>query len=417
MKEPVLCVVLRQQEDCVVHVLQKGRVVVLLVVQQKHVTEKDIIKEGMGMVEYCQRCVISDQRPGIVINEKGLCSACQHTEYKKTVDWVSRKKQFEKLCSLHKSNSKDNDCIVAVSSGKDSFWQVKTLKDFGMNPLLCSVWNSDWTKTGLENFETMQSVFNCEAINLHTNLDTNRKVSRVAFENWGFPAYLFDLYIYTYPLWMSIKLGIPLLFYGENVGCEYGGKNAKDISSAIDQIKNDVVRDYGTELWDKSGVHLNDIPYAKHPSNEELTKAKTDPRYFSYYFNWSGYQHMLLAKEHGWKSLNDTGEWNRKGWIDDYNQVDDFGYLVDPWMKYPKYGHRQVTDMTSRLIRDGLMTREKAVQLVREHDPILDPISLEHYLKFSGYSEREFWSIVDKFYNPNLFEKRGAKWILKNPVH
>jgi N-acetyl sugar amidotransferase len=371
----------------------------------------------MGIVKYCKSCVMSDQRPGMVIDEKtGLCSACLHAEYKKGVDWVLREKQFQKLCDKYKSNSRDNDCIVAVSSGKDSFWQVFQLKKHGMNPLLCSVWNLDFTKTGLENFETMQSVFGCEAINLHTNKEVNRKVSRVAFEHDGFPAYLWDLYIYTYPLHMSVKFDLPLLFYGENVGCEYGGKNNVETPSAIDQIKNDVVRDYGNIIWEKSGVSLCDVPYAKHPTVSELTRSKTNPQYFSYYFNWSGYQHMLIAKDHGWKSLNDTDEWDRKGWIDDYNQIDDFGYLVDPWLKYPKYGHRQVTDMTSRLIRDGLMTREKAVQLVREYDPILDPVSLEHYLKFSGYSEQEFWNIVDKFYNRNLFEKKGAKWILKNPV-
>jgi len=125
---------------------------------------------------------------------------------------------------------------------------------------------------------------------------------------------------------------------------------------------------------------------------------------------------MIQAKQYGWKSLHDTMEWDRKGWSEDYTQIDDFAYLVDPWMKWPKYGHRQVTDSCSKLIREGRMTREKAVSLVREYDSILDPISLEHYLQFSGYSERQFWDVVDKFYNKNLFVRRDGKWILKHPI-
>ena len=368
-------------------------------------------------MQYCKKCVMLSTRPGIIFDEEGICSACRHTEYKKTIDWSSRQKSFAKLCEKNRSNSDENDCVVAVSAGKDSFWQVLTLKEkFHMNPLLVSVWGFDWTKTGLQNFETMQSRFGVEAINLHTNKEINRKMSRAAFEHDGFPAWLYDRLIYTYPIWMAIKLNIPLIFYGENTSLEYGGPLKEETPSAIDQIHNDAVREYDWSLWEKVGVKKSDIPFAKFPSKELIQESQVDPRYMSYYFNWSGYEHMIQAKQYGWKSLHDTMEWDRKGWSEDYTQIDDFAYLVDPWMKWPKYGHRQVTDSCSKLIREGRMTREKAVSLVREYDSILDPISLEHYLQFSGYSERQFWDVVDKFYNKNLFVRRDGKWILKHPI-
>jgi len=369
------------------------------------------------MVKYCKKCVMSDQRPGITFNEEGICSACQHTEYKKTIDWNQRQKEFAKLCSTYRSNSDENDCLIAVSSGKDSFWQTYILKEkYKMNPLLVTVWNTDWTQTGLQNYETMQSRFGCESICLHTNREVNRKVSRALLEHDGFPAYLWDAYVYSYPIHMAIELNIPLIFYGENTSLEYGGPLKEDTPSALGQIDNDAVRKYPWSIFEKAGVKPSDIPLAKYPSKELIQESMVDPRYMSYYFNWSGYEHMMLAKQYGWKSLNDTGEWNRVGWIDDYTQIDDFAYLVDPWMKYPKYGHRQVTDSCSKLIRDGVMTREKAVELVREHDSRMDPTSYEHYLKFSGYSERQFWDIIDRFFNRNLFVKNGDIWILKDPI-
>ena len=368
-------------------------------------------------MKFCKLCVMPDTRPGIIFDSEGICSACRHAEYKKTINWQDRKKSFSKLCQKYKAQKNEYDCLIAVSSGKDSWWQVHTIKnEFGMNPLLINVYNLDFTQTGLDNYNNMLDTFGCECLSLHSNKELNKKISRIIFEKYGYTAWLFDRYIYTYPIWMSIKLGIPLVFYGENSSLEYGGPLKEDTPSAIDQINNDAVRDYGWEIFTEQGISMRDLNLALFPSPEEIATSKVDPRFMSHYFNWSGYEHMKIAKQLGFNSLNDTCEWNRKGWIDDYNQIDDFGYLVDPWLKYPKLGHRQVTDVCSRLIRDGQMTREQAIPLVREFDSILDETSLEHYLKFSGYSERQFWDIVDSHYNRSLFTKKSGTWRLKETI-
>ena len=368
-------------------------------------------------MRYCKRCVMPDTRPGIIIDDEGVCSACRHAEYKKTIDWYYREKQFRKLCDKYaRMKAGEYDCIVAVSSGKDSWWQVHTVKKYGLNPLLVSVNNLDWTETGKENFNNMLDTFGCDCIVHKSSVKLNRKISRLIFEKDGFIAWLFDQLIYTYPLHIATKFNIPLIFYGENVNVEYGGRQHEETYSAIDQINNDVVRDYGWETFTDAGISMDELVLAKPPSIEEISEAHIDPRYLSYYFNWSGYEHMQFAKSKGWKSLNDTSEWNREGYIEDYDQIDDFAYLVDPWLKYPKYGHARATDVSCYLIREGRMTREEAIQLVRKNDSKLDRTALEHYLRFSGYSEEEFWNIVDKFYNRDIFEKVDGKWKIKNPI-
>lgn len=359
----------------------------------------------------CTRCVMPDTRPGVqIIN--GLCNGCRHAEYKKTVDWEQRRKEFEKLCNKYKRQQNEFDCAIAVSSGKDSWYQIHMLKKYGMNPLLVSVDNLDWTETGKANFEKMLDVFGCECIVHKSSHSLNRKMSRIGFEHDGFIAWLFDRLIYTYPLHMATKFDIPLVIYGENVSLEYGGFQTKETLSAKEQINNDVVRDYGWDLWTSHGIKMSQLNLCQLPD-----VSKLDPCYLSYYFDWSGYKHYKLAQTLGWKSLADTGEWKREGYIEDYDQLDDFAYLVDPWLKYPKYGHARATDVACYWIRDGIITRDEAVKLVKEHDHKLDPIALEHYLKFSGYTESEFWQIVEKFYNRDLFEKKGEKWQLKNPLY
>ena len=86
-------------------------------------------------------------------------------------------------------------------------------------------------------------------------------------------------------------------------------------------------------------------------------------------------------------------------------------------MKYPKFGHASATDYASRMIRYGMLTREEAIKLVTAHDHALDPRSVREFCDFVGYSESDFWAIVDKLYNRNLFEKdKNERWILKSPI-
>ncbi|TFH39235.1 MAG: N-acetyl sugar amidotransferase, partial [ANME-2 cluster archaeon] len=41
---------------------------------------------------------------------------------------------------------------------------------------------------------------------------------------------------------------------------------------------------------------------------------------------------------------------------------------------------------------------------------------LQDFLDFTGYTPREFWEIVDKFYNKDIFENINGEWKLKNPI-
>ena len=72
------------------------------------------------------------------------------------------------------------------------------------------------------------------------------------------------------------------------------------------------------------------------------------------------------------------------------------------------------TDYASRMIRYGLLTREEGFKLIDEHDGNLDPRCVREFCQFLGYSVREFWAIIDKLYNKDIFEKDSCeKWVLK----
>lgn len=260
-------------------------------------------------MKFCKKCLMPDSRPGLTIDSQGICSACRHHEQKEKTDWQHREKLFQRLCDSYRRKSEGEfDCIIAVSSGKDSWWQVNKVKEYGLNPLLVSVDNLDWSQTGLYNRDKMLDVFNCECIVHRSSNDLNRKISKLIFEKDGFIAWLFDRLIYTYPLHMAIKFNIPLVFYGENTSYEYGGPLTKETPDAIEQIKNDAVRDYGWEPFKRVGISMDELVLAQMPSIEDITRVRLDAQYLSYYFKWSGYEHMEEVRKLGWKTLMDTGE-------------------------------------------------------------------------------------------------------------
>ena len=65
---------------------------------------------------WCKNCLNTSTRPRITFDKRGYCNACQWSEEKKNIDWVSRQNIFKKTLKKNKGNY---DCIIPVSGGKD----------------------------------------------------------------------------------------------------------------------------------------------------------------------------------------------------------------------------------------------------------------------------------------------------------
>lgn len=357
-----------------------------------------------------------DTRPGITFKD-GVCSACTHYENRKNINWDNRWSEFEQLCARYRgmNGSGEYDCAIAVSGGKDSHYQVYMLKEvMGMNPILFSVEdNFPMTEAGKHNIKNISEEFGCTIISCKPNIAVQKKLMRGFFEKYGKPTWYIDRLIYTYPLHMALKFNTPFLCYGENVSYEYGGGYGDETYSARSQILNGVASEVPIEELLEMGALENELALTKAPDVKDLEKL--DPFYLSYFVPWNSYKNYNFAKSRGFHDL--THELDRTHHAENFDQIDSRAYLVHSWMKYPKFGHASATDYTARYIRYGLMTREEAIQIVKERDGKLDPLTIRDFCEFCGYTETEFWKIVDKFYNEELFERdQFGEWKLKNPI-
>lgn len=369
-------------------------------------------------MNYCKRCVMPSTRPGITFDSEGICSACRAHEKKATINWDERFKELEKLCDKYRGmNGNGYDCMIAVSGGKDSHFQVNLMKNImKMNPILVSVEdNFPMTKAGEHNIKNISEEFGCHIISLKPDIKAQKTIMKYTFEKYGKPTWYVDRLIYTFPLQMAVKFNTPLLVYGENVSLEYGGADAEETYSARGIMANGVASDISfDELCTLPGIDSKLLSFFNPPSLDEMSKL--DPIYVSYFVPWNSITNYKFAKKHGFHDL--THEWERTQNAEQFDQVDTRAYIVHPWMKYPKFGHGVATDYASRFVRYGLMSRDEAVRLVQERDGNLDPKCVEDFCNFLGYRESEFWAIVDQFYNTDLFKKdEFGEWTLIDPVH
>ena len=79
-------------------------------------------------VLWCKECVISNQRPRIIFDEKGVCSGCKNQKEKKNKDWKTREKELIELLDQHRSKNGSYDVLIPSSGGKDSAYVAHQLK-------------------------------------------------------------------------------------------------------------------------------------------------------------------------------------------------------------------------------------------------------------------------------------------------
>jgi len=364
---------------------------------------------GNKKMQYCKRCLMPDTRPGSIFDEEGICQACHNFDNRKKVDWEERKKELKKLCDKYRRKDGRYDCLIPVSGGKDSHFLVHVMKnEMGMNPLLVTVGDPfTKTKAGLRNFKNLGETFNCDHFLFNLSSNLFRRVTRKAFEEFGEPLRFIEAVIYTIPLKMAVKFDISLVVFGENGAYEYGSTNKESYSSLPAIMKK--FKNIDADYWLKNSVSKKEINSIIPPTEEELKKVEAI--FMSYYFPWDSTTNLEVARKYGFRDL--THEWKREGCIEDFEQIDSVAYMIHLWMKYPKFGFQRTSDIASRRVRLGKLSLEEAKKLIKENDCKLDPRALDDFINFLGYAEKEFWDIVEKWWNRDIFEKVNGKWRLK----
>ena len=341
----------------------------------------------------CKLCYMPDTRPNTPFKD-GICQACLNYKERNMVDWNNRESELKALCDKYRKDDGSYDCIIPVSGGKDSYFLVYIMtKKMNMHPLLVTVTDGfTHTKAGIHNLKNLIEVFKLNHYQYAINYDLFKRATRIAFEETGEALKFTEYAIYTIPTMFAQKFGIPFVVYGENSAYEYGTTNTNFYSTTpvVKAMSDRLEKD--RFWWIKKGLTDSEV------SSIQLDKRRPLPEviYMSYFYPWSSTTNLDIAKRYGFRDL--THEWNREGCIENFEQIDSVAYMVHLWLKYPKFGFQRVSDIASRRVREGTLSLSQAKKLIEENDYKLDQRALEDFTNCLGYSVKEYWDIVNKFW-------------------
>ncbi|PIQ69030.1 MAG: LPS biosynthesis protein PseA [Candidatus Taylorbacteria bacterium CG11_big_fil_rev_8_21_14_0_20_46_11] len=378
-------------------------------------------------VTFCTRCVVSNQRPRITFDDKGVCSACQYA-YRKhhDIDWSTREKELRALCDRHRSKDGSFDVVVPGSGGKDSAYTAHLLKTkYGMHPLVVTWSPFIYTDIGWQNFQNfVASGFT--TLNCFPNGQLHRKLARVAFELKGDAWEPFAFGQKAYAFHIALKWKIPLIFYGENGEVEYGGsmQNAEKPSESVVDWETlyfkgagiDTLLNAGVEMGIFTNEEIKDPSFSLYrpPALKDIETLGAEMHWLSYYTKWVPQENFYYAQKYTGFVVNEAGR--SEGTYSKYASLDDKTDGFHFFLAFVKFGIGRATSDAAHEIRDGHITREEGVALVRRYDGEFPKKYFSEFLEYLGITEEHFWDIVNSYRAPHLWEQVKGEWKLKHRV-
>jgi len=358
----------------------------------------------------CSSCLNMSTRPRISFDDQGRCNACIWAEQKKHVDWSERESELIKLLDKNRRNDGGFDCVVPVSGGKDGSYVAYNLKHkYGMNPLAITVTPALALELGNQNLRAfIDSGY--DHIQISPNHAAMQALNKSGFAEMGFPYYGWLIAIQSAVVRMSVRLGINLIFYGEDGEVEYGGstETARRPVYNVDYMRRVYLEGGQDKVLARSGLAPSALNFFEFPSDAELASSKLEIAHWSYFESWDPYRNYLTAKEHC--GLREA-EGSNNGTFTNFSQNDQALYALHTYLMYLKFGFGRATQDAGIEIRRGAMTRDQALNLVRVYDNHYPEEFLDLYLDYYQMTKEEFDAVLDKYANRQLFEKIDGRWM------
>lgn len=383
------------------------------------IEKKNLIKQYNLPKEviFCKKCTISNQRPRIQFDDKGVCSACNYAELKKTkIDWDKREKELVALLDKHRKNDGSYDVIVPASGGKDSAYIAHQLKHkYGMNPLTVTWSPQLYTEIGFQNHQNMIHMGGLHNINGAPSGDIHRRLTKISFEILGDPFQPFIYGVTNFPLQTAVRYDIPLIMYGENGEVEYGG-DLKNANKPTRDYARDHTKHYFSGLAPESlvkyGINEKDIVPYMAPDTQKLDDLGAEIHFFGYYRRWVPQEMYYYCVENTGFSANperSEGTYSKYASLDD--KLDGFHYFLG----FIKFGIGRCTSDSAHEIRDGHITREEGVALVNKFDGEFPEKHFKTFLEYCDITEEYFWEVINSWRSPHLWKKdNNGEWELKH---
>lgn len=354
----------------------------------------------------CRTCVIPTSRPDTHFDETGQCSACASYERRPTIDWPARKAELLALLDRHNGR-----CLVPSSGGKDSHYQVLTLLELGADVTIVTATTCAPTPIGRENIRNLSRY--AMTVEVTPSRTVRSKLNRLGLTLVGDASWPQHASIWAIPFQMAVSMKRPLMVWGENSQNSYGGP------PGTDEARHMTLRwcaEFGgynglrpSDFVGVEGITERDMQPYQLPSFADLARVGVEAHFLGAYIPWDSHHNAEVAHKHGmiWE---DPGPAN--WWI--FENQDCYVTAWHDYFAYLKFGFGRLAAQISVDIRQGRITREEAMEVVRERDGLFPILymryPMEALLREVGISRDAFVTACNQFMNRDLFVESAVKW-------
>jgi N-acetyl sugar amidotransferase len=336
---------------------------------------------------------VPQTQEGVVFDELGVCQACQSAEQKIHIDWAERERDLRRTLDAAKASAGNNyDCIIPISGGKDSTFQLHVLtKVYGMKPLAVTFSHNWYSETGWYNLQNSLEQFNVDHIMFTPNRSVVNRIAKHSLEGIGDSCWHCHAGVGAFPLQAAVRFNIPLLVWGESIAESSGRATYKTPVRKFD-------REYFTKVSAKlrpdqmvrDDLSERDLYPFNVPTAEECERVGVYGIHLGDYIFWDDERQTEFVRDtYGWRETQIEGSYKR------YKSAECIMPGVHDFANYLKRGYGRATFHASVDVRAGLLSRDEAWELIRQNDGVR-PEGLDYYLKITGMTEEEFFLTMDK---------------------
>ncbi|NQU95493.1 MAG: hypothetical protein HQ549_04610 [Candidatus Omnitrophica bacterium] len=363
-------------------------------------------------LRHCTRCVLPETYPFISFDENGVCNYCRKYKKQEFLGYDA----LENILSKYRSKDGRPDCIVGFSGGRDSSYALHVLKTkLGMHPI---AYTYDWglvTDLARRNQARVTGKLGIEHLIRAADIHTKRRHIKKHIYAWlekpelgMVPLFMAgDKMFYYYGGQLRKETGIKLTVFA--AGQQLEQMEFKVGFCGIDEHLENNTKLYHFKLISKVRLALWYLKqYCLNPRyfNESFFDSafafyvsflnKDDYTYLYRYIPWDEKViERTLKEEYDWEL---DSKYGKNQW-----RMGDGQTAFTNYIYYAIAGFSEFDSFRSNQIREGLITREEAVELLKD-DNRLRIGMLQDFSQLIGFNLEEVLLKINKI--PKLYQEK-----------
>lgn len=331
--------------------------------------------EKLNHVKRCTKCLLPETMPFIKFDTNGVCNYC--------VSYVNMKvlgvDKFMEVCEQYRSKEGKPDCIVPFSGGRDSSYGIHLLKkELKLNPV---TFTYDWgmvTDLARRNIARICGKLGIENILISADIQKKRENVRKNVKAW-----LKRPNLGTVPLFMA---GDKHFFYYVNIIKKQTGIKMDvwmgnklentDFKVGFCGISPDFDKKRIDDLNSNKQLKLAQFyarEFSLNPKYLNSSLFDTIWAYFSYYREpridyYLLYDYVKWDEKTIMKTLFDEYDWELASDTTATWRIGDGTAPIYNYIYFTLAGFSEVDTFRSNQIREGMITREEGLKLIKEEN-------------------------------------------------